>query len=92
MIAAFTGAPEWMLEEKEAQEVANAAVAVSRHYNVATTQKAIDWTNLAMVLGAVYGTRFVAQSRAKKAAQQDINQPRGADGMLHVVPPQQTGT
>lgn len=90
MIAGFFQAPEWMLEDREAQEVANAAVAVSRHYNVATTQKAIDWTNLAMVLGAVYGTRFVASSRKRKADKEDINAAPQA-GVLHVVPGTGTG-
>lgn len=85
MLASFLQAPEWALEEKEAQEVANAAVAVSRHYNVATTQKAIDWTNLAMVLGAVYGTRIVVASRKKKERAQDVNQPP-QPGNLHVMP------
>lgn len=82
MLLGFTGAPEWAMDDKEAQSVAEAGCNVARHYNVATTQKAIDWTNFAMTLGAVYGTRMVAASRRRKVAKQDINQPQEA-GVIH---------
>lgn len=88
MLAAFTGAPEWAMDEKEAQAVAEAGVNVSRHYNVATTQKALDWTNFAMTLGAVYGTRLVAASRRKRKTKEDMsagNAPQHGE-MLRVVP------
>lgn len=69
MMAAFFSTPELELDQKEAQELSEASIAVARHYDIGATQKTIDWTNLMMVLGAVYGTRFMAIRLRKSTPQ-----------------------
>lgn len=61
MLAALTRVPELQLSDEEAAKLGEGAANVMRHYDVGPqTQKAVDWTNLFMVLGMIYGTRFVA--------------------------------
>lgn len=68
MLAALTSVPELELDKSEAEKLGAGIVNVSRHYDIGATQKTIDWTNLIMVVGAVYGTRLAAV-RMRKAAQ-----------------------
>lgn len=60
MLAGMTRTPEFALDQKEAKSVAEALANVSRHYDVSVSAKALDWTNLIMALGMVYGTRVFA--------------------------------
>jgi hypothetical protein len=60
MLAGLTRTPEIMLEEKEAHLLAEAMGKVSRHYDVTVGAKAMDWANLMMCAGMVYGPRLVA--------------------------------
>lgn len=59
MLAAMMGAPELLLDAKEANAVAVALNNVARHYDLSATQKTLDWINLAMILGGTYGMRAV---------------------------------
>jgi len=53
-----------------------AIINVGRHYNLAVAEKTMDWMNLIMCLGVVYGSRFVMitqrvnnQKQAQRTAQ-----------------------
>lgn len=60
-LAAVTGAPEFAIDQEEAEGLAKAAANVARHYNTPKmAQKTIDWLTLGSTLGAVYGTRIAA--------------------------------
>lgn len=73
-IAMQTDMPHWNLEEAEAKSFTRACQNVARHYNVQTTQKAIDIMALMGCIGTVYGTRLMAtkfeRDARRNAAQQ----------------------
>jgi hypothetical protein len=53
--------PEAVITEPEAKAVAKAIANVERHYELGgVPQKVADWGNLFMVLGTVYGSRYMA--------------------------------
>jgi hypothetical protein len=54
------GGIEALLAPEEAHQIATALANVQRHYAIEASAKAVDWANLMMVVGAVYGTRFVS--------------------------------
>ena len=69
-----------MLDEKEALELSKASVNVSRHYGFAPSSKSVDWANLIMTLGAVYGTRLIAvRNRKRSERPQKTKQPQQAE-------------
>jgi hypothetical protein len=74
MLAAFTKSAELLVDESEAQQLAQATANVSRHYNAQIAAKTIDWVNFATVAGMVYGTRLVA-IRNRHAAERRANPP-----------------
>lgn len=84
MLAGIFKAQEFALDKTEAKSLAEAISNVSRHYDVAATQKSIDWTNLLMVCGMVYGTRFVAMRENRKAKRRDRQDP--ADSGTQIDP------
>jgi len=64
----FLKIPELQIEQEEAANLADAAAKVGRHYNLPEfSEKMLDWTNLLMVLGTVYGTRMSAAAMRKAA-------------------------
>jgi len=65
MLAAITKTQELAIDQTEANMLATGIANVSRHYDFAATQKSIDWANLLMVAGTIYGTRIYA-IRAKR--------------------------
>ena len=69
MLAHLTQIAEIQLHPEEARAVAQAASNVMRHYDVRTTQKTMDWGNLLIALGTVYGPRVVviAANRRQQA-------------------------
>ena len=69
ILAAVSKSPEMALDQSEAHQLAEAIANVSRHYDVAATQKTMDWTNLLMCMGLIYGTRIMAirNNRARQA-------------------------
>lgn len=70
MLAGFTGSARLAIEQSEAEQLANAAAAVARHYDIPDiAPQTIDWTNLAMALGMVYGTRIAAAWREARDAE-----------------------
>lgn len=70
MMAMWTKAAEWALEPEEAEALADASGKVLRHYPKlagSVPAKVVDWGNLAMVVGGVYGTRiFAIRARLKE--------------------------
>lgn len=63
MAATWTKASELALEPMEAEALATASGRVARHYakfGKLFSEKTIDWCNLLMVAGGVYGTRMFA--------------------------------
>lgn len=66
MLAGITKTPELVLDEREASAISDSAAKVASFYDVTADPKIVAWANLAMILGMVYGTRFVAVSMRKK--------------------------
>lgn len=66
MLAAFLKVPEIGITKEEADKLAKASANVARHYDVSATQKTLDWTNLAMAIAMVYGTRIMAINFRRK--------------------------
>lgn len=60
MLASMTGVAEFELDTDEAKKLGRGIQNVARHYDIPATQKTIDWTNLAMIVAGVYGTRIMA--------------------------------
>lgn len=68
MLAAICQTPELALSQPEAEQLANGITNVARHYNAGNiSTKMVDWGNLVMVCGMVYGPRIVALGAAKKS-------------------------
>lgn len=58
--------PELAITEEESERLANATARVAAHYNIAASQKTLDWGNLIIALSVVYGPRiFMAATRKK---------------------------
>lgn len=77
MLAGITKTDELALDPAEAHNLAEATAKVGRHYNMAMSAQAIDWTNLFMTIGAVYGPRVMA-IRIRRMAARPAAQPRAA--------------
>ena len=58
--------PELAISEGEGREFAKRFEAVARHYNIQTTQKAVDWAQLLLFVGAVEGPRVMLAIQASK--------------------------
>src|SRR5271165_4658290 len=67
LLAAGLSSPELIMSESEAKIIASNAAAVMRHYDLQASQKAIDWGNLVVALGAFYGPRFISIGVRKRA-------------------------
>jgi hypothetical protein len=65
LLAVTLSAPELAWKDDEAKIVAENMVAVSRHYDIQASQKAIDWGNLVIALGTVYGRKVVPMAMRK---------------------------
>lgn len=89
MLAAIVQAPELAISEDESKQLAGAAGNVLRHYDIKTTQKALDWTALGICAGSIYGARAVALSlrqreeRRNRAASAAPRPGNGADIPIH---------
>lgn len=66
MLSHAVKVPEIALTENEAEQLANAASKVARHYDITASQKAMDWGNLMIALAVIYGPRMVLIGRKKK--------------------------
>jgi hypothetical protein len=65
VLSAVTKNPLWALDDTEAKSLADAIRNATRHHDIAVAQKTVDYVNLAIVAGMVYGTRIMAMQRAR---------------------------
>lgn len=93
MLAGLCKAPEIALDEADSKRIAIAVVNVGRHYNLAVAEKTMDWANLIMCLGMVYGGKFMAitlrvkaEKDAARAARTPEPEENGSDNMFGMVP------
>lgn len=75
ILAASIKLDELAITQEEAHQLAAGITNVTRHYAVEASQVALDWVNLVVALGMIYGTRAVAikNNRKKKPASQSNN-------------------
>jgi hypothetical protein len=66
MLAAICKTPELELGKEESENLANATANVAKHYDITASEKALDWGNLCLTLGVVYGPRFVMINARRK--------------------------
>lgn len=90
MLAALTKTAELQMDADEAMILADATAKVSRHYNVAVAAKTLDWYNLVMVVGTVYGSRLVA-IRARMPQRSSGRSARGPSEPVQAPTPQANG-
>ena len=91
MLAGITRVAELDMEQEEAHKLAQAGANVARHYDMATSGKALDWTNLLFVIGEIYGSRVVA-IRLRRMADK-IGEPETvAPATTRTVNPKPNGT
>lgn len=100
LLAGIARTPELAIDKSEADTLAKSIANVSRHYDVSMQAKTLDWINLMMACGMVYGPRIMvigANRRASRATQAPRNAaPTGpapgetpgsvADGAAVVIP------
>jgi hypothetical protein len=74
----MAAAPEWQLDASESETLSNAIVAVSKHYDMQASAKAIDLGNLCVTFSIIYGGKFartIARKRAEAAANPRSSRP-----------------
>lgn len=92
ILATVAGVQELRLDNTEAKELAEAISNVSRHYDVAYTEKAVGWSRLFMALGMVYGTRLYAIRERRRADRATpVNQPAAPQPAPQPKPPTKPG-
>ena len=70
MLAGIAKTPELALDKAESDAIADASVKVAAMYDLTADPKIVAWSNLAMTLGMVYGSRFIAINARKKTAKE----------------------
>ena len=78
MLAAATATPELSLSREESNQLALAISNVSRHYAINASAKAVDWSNLLLTLGAIYGSRIIIL-RLKAQSGKKSHEPEKSD-------------
>lgn len=66
MLAGIAKTPELAIDKQESDALADASAKVAELYDVSADPKTVAWCNLAMTVGMIYGTRFVAISARRK--------------------------
>lgn len=69
-LATLTNNKIWSLDDEEAKVLATSVANVSRHYDLQQTEKSIDWFNLFVALGSLYGAKLAAY-RMMRAAEKE---------------------
>lgn len=87
LLAKATKCPELALDDDECKAMSEAAHNVMKHYNIKASQKAIDWGNLLMTAGLIYGGRIhkisarqKEEKQNRKKAANDVNSSFGLSG------------
>lgn len=88
ILAGISKTPEIEFSEDESKKLGAAIVNVGRHYNLAVAEKTMDWTNLLMCAGMIYGSKLIAikmrkasdrAARPEPEAEQPRNNAPGID-------------
>jgi hypothetical protein len=66
MLAGIAKTPELAIDKQESDALADASAKVAELYDVSADPKTVAWCNLAMTVGMIYGTRFIAISARRK--------------------------
>lgn len=77
MLAGIIKTPELAFTEDESKRMATGMCNVARHYNVQMAEKTMDWVNLLMCCGMIYGGKFAAvnmRQKTQRAHARDIRQ------------------
>jgi hypothetical protein len=67
IVLAVRAGSHWAISEEEATQLSKAVGNVARHYPVASTQKAADWSQLVLVLAVLAVPRAVESWNMKPA-------------------------
>lgn len=73
LLAKVSKIPELELDEAEAKKLSDATANLAKHYNIAVSQKTLDWTNFVTALSGVYGPRIFVIASRKRAEKMDPN-------------------
>lgn len=87
VLAQVTKTPEFALTEQESEKLGTACMNVLRHYNINTSQKAIDWGNLLITGGLIYGSKVHQASERKKRAVKEKKESAQAVNAGFGIPP-----
>lgn len=88
ILASALSTPELELQPDEGKQFAQALDALSHHYNVHITQKAMDHTNFFLMLGTLYGPRLAAIGMRKR--NERANKPKATPSPNNVFPMRRT--
>lgn len=86
MLATLAKNPVLALSVEESQALAAGIVNVARHYDAGgMSQRAVDWVNLIMVAGSVYGSRIITiraqrHGNTGNSAEQENQRPLASNG------------
>jgi hypothetical protein len=75
MLAGMLDAPEFVINEAQAKEMAKAIDGVAGEYIHAVDPKAMAWVNLTIVCSGIYGGAYMRMSARKR--QEKANAKRG---------------
>lgn len=87
MLAAGSGLPELELSQAESDALATSAQNVMKHYNIKTSQKTVDWANLLMTMGVVYGGRISQINERSKREKRERRAAAQAEVEAHAAAP-----
>jgi hypothetical protein len=85
-LASMAAAPEWRLDADESKTMADAVVAVSRHFDLQASAYAIDLGNFAVTFSIIYGGK-IARTVARKRAEREANPQRSTAPVKVNTPP-----
>ena len=75
MLAGLTQTEAMKIDQEESHQLAVGISNVARHYDVGATEKTLDWCNLFMALGVVYGPRLMLMRINRKPKPKPEQQP-----------------
>lgn len=86
-LATIVKTPELELEKEESDKLAAAAVNVAGFYNIEASEKALAWTNLAVVGFMTYGPRVFAMRLRWQTERDEAATAREARNAASIVAP-----
>lgn len=76
IVLSFRAGSHWAIDEQEAKALSDAIARVVRHYPVASTQKAADWGQLAIVAATIGGPRALQSWQQAPTTRRSTPTPR----------------